>query len=138
MANLIFGKPGAEAAKPQAEAIEPKANETEAEPMPEQEVEVDSTPAQVIYSCHPMINFQMGSYHFVHGQLKLAPNEVEAFENLLSQQPNILKQQIKKIDTALADDMVRRRLAAQGRMTAGFDTTANTLTPNPGGQTGNG
>lgn len=106
-----------------AKAVEE--NVAENNPNGEQASAPEPSDDSVIFTCHPVVNMNLGKYQFRQGQLRLDSNEVEEFEALVEQQPPQIRHSIKKIDSDAAHDIARK--FAFGKQTAGVDTTANAL-----------
>lgn len=71
-------------------------------------------------------NLSLGKYQFERGQLKFDNRRDAAdFEELVGQQPVQIRNQIRKVDVATADQYIRA--LTEGRVVTGIDTSANTL-----------
>lgn len=85
-----------------------------------------------IFSCHPMQEFSMGRFRFAKTQLRLHDEQdVKEFQDLLAQQPVQIRSQVKQLDVAAADALVRELKKSGFSSSTGIDTTANDLQPRP-------
>lgn len=80
---------------------------------------VEVAEESVIYSSHPILNLAIGQYRFVNGQLKVAPEEAEAFDSLLAGFPG--NAGVKKIDLDAAHELALEFL--KSRTVRGVDTS---------------
>jgi hypothetical protein len=81
----------------------------------------EATPAEKIYTSHPVSRFGMGRFRFKNGTLKLTdPKDIEEFEKLLESQPDRIRAQVRTISLAAAERLVR---AAPKMATKDFDSS---------------
>lgn len=76
-----------------------------------------------VYSSHPVQRLHIGAYQFENTILKLKPDQVDEFENLLGQLPPQDRLNVRKIDTKAADQIVQDRLSATASATRAFDSS---------------
>lgn len=113
--GLMFGKAG----------VEPDPTETPGTEQAKQvEPVAESSDAQlVIYTSHPVMNFEVGGYQFSRGQLKLTAEEAEGFDAFLATMPPIERASVRKIDVAAGNRIAEGFL--QSRSVRGVDSSGN-------------
>jgi hypothetical protein len=76
---------------------------------------------EVVYSSHPIQNYQVGPYHFEGTVLKLNREQSAEFDKLLDSMPLTERRNVSKIDSGKVAQIVENRL---GGATQQFDSSA--------------
>jgi hypothetical protein len=91
------------------------------------EVEVEELdPRTVLYSCHPIMNYDLGPrFQFTKGVMKLTPEDAEDFDAFHKTLPLREQNEIRKITNEGAEAVIAQFLELQGGPTQSMDSTVN-------------
>lgn len=82
----------------------------------------DSSTGERIYSCHPVLDFKVGKFHFKNSRLTLSGADVVEFEDILSQMGAATRQMIRTVSLEMAEqiaaNLLKNSSATQGSATS--------------------
>jgi len=81
----------------------------------------------VKFTSHPMMNYRIGNdYVFERGVLRLLPEEVDRFMEVMAKQPPQIQREVKRLDPDAANEWL---MEVQAQRRAGVDTTEGSVGP---------
>lgn len=94
-----------------------------------QKLRVATEDAEVIFTCHPIKNLDVGRFSFTQGVLRLSGKDAEEMRKLLEESHVSVRSRVKIIDVARANEIAAEQAKTNPTTKAKAGTTSTSAKP---------